>query len=492
MCRHYHISTITEIEDVSVVESEIMHLGLSQTQKMMFQVIDSFNASIDKKPMHIELEGQDMNWFNKMHRWEQDQVKKYAPVILQENHVIPTQLRGYIPLIRNAYTKVLSIKRKSEDIEELLESMHSASLSTATKGDNLAITMGNIAQLRSFAGPEARIHMNALLSPVNIFDADSADDELVRQAAEKMFGVAKTTTPFNFLRKWIKGGGVDLSGAVQALDEIGIAIEKDVPAIGKFLKLGDMEFAQDAIREVSNLKKSKKKQCLENAIMAMSDIIDLKINNYLDKGLENINSRISINMKLVTHAARKGILGKELVSLPAINSYCKSGKDRTQTIEIALAIKSLNQALNIKDLKTQTKNLKIILSGDHASTMAGLQGGSIGCYGIKSSTAQDASESVFKEVREYFTPMTAMNNRFKVNKIKVKTGSIKYKAKKSAKKVAKLIHDSSSKIKHFAGSNDAVASQVRTAKRKMDQFISDNQEMEPLLKNKSTNKKLKR
>lgn len=467
--KHYHITTLTKIKDINIVESEIMNLGLTDSQRKMFKAIEDFKDINDEASMHIELEKENMDWFNKMNRFEQEQVKQYASIVLQESHVIPTQLRAYLPLLRNSYTKVISIKKEGEDLEEILESMHSASLSTDTKGDNLTITMENIRQLRQFVGHENRIHMNALLSPINIFDADAADDSLVKKAVGNMFGVIKTTTPFNFLRKWINGGGRDLSGVVQVLEEIGLAIEKDFPSIGKFLKLGDMEFVQEAVTEATKLKKSKKKQCLEDCIEAMSDIISLKNNSYMDRDIENINSRISINMKLITYAARKGILGKNLLDLPAINSYCKSGKDRTQTIEIGACIKALNQALNISDLNDQTKNIKIILSGDHASTMAGIQGGSIGCYGVKAATAQDAGESVFKEVRNYFTPRTAMCNRFKVNEIQILNSKRKIKSKNSINKMIgiKLAAEAKGKIEEFKIDNEEAQPLIKKEKNRL-------------------------
>ncbi len=126
--KHYHITTLSRIKDADVIESEIMHLGLTQAQEKMFQAINSYTSTDPDKSMVIKLDGEDMSWFNKCKRWQQDQIKRYAPIILAENHVIPTQLRSFIPLLRNSYTKVNAIKRNGQPIQEILETMHSGSI----------------------------------------------------------------------------------------------------------------------------------------------------------------------------------------------------------------------------------------------------------------------------------------------------------------------------------------------------------------------------
>jgi hypothetical protein len=79
--------------------------------------------------------------------------------------------------------------------------------------------------------------------------------------------------------------------------------------------------------------------------------------------------------------------------------------------------------------------------------MAGVQGGSLGCYGIKSGTAQDASESIFKEVRSYFTPKTASDNRFTVNQFEVKNESVKTQVKQIKKKIDELLNKNVERVK---------------------------------------------
>jgi hypothetical protein len=308
--------------------------------------------------------------------------------------------------------------------------------------------MENIRQLRQFAGPFSRIHMNALLSPINSFDADASDDALVRHAIDKMFGIIKTTTPFNFLRKWVNGGGRDLSGSLQTLQEIGKGIKDEFPMIGEFLQSGNLISLEDINAEISGVVNDlRKKHSLQNVVEAMCDIVSLKKYSYFDKDKDNTHSRIAINMKLVSYAARKGILGENLKNIAVDHSYCKSGKDRTQIIEIGTTIKALNQELEINEKSQQLQALRSLLSADQASTMAGVQGGSLGCYGIKSGTAQDASESIFKEVRSYFTPKTASDNRFTVNQFEVKNESVKTQVKQIKKKIDELLNKNVERVK---------------------------------------------
>lgn len=424
--KHYHIVTLSKIEQASVIEAEIMNLALTDSQRKMFKAINTYFPKDEHSKIQIDVKDQDMSWFNKLPRWKQDLVKKYSGEILKEDHVIPTQLRDILPVLRNSYTKVTAVMtEKDKHAEEILESLHSGSISTNTLGNNLSCTMGNINQLKLFS-PHNSLHLNILLSPINFFDADRKDNKLILKAITNIAGVIKTTAPFNFLRKYFFNGGIDLSGSIQTLNEIGDKLPPQLASISSYLKTGKDFNDKEVEKELALISSTKTKNALSNAIDTMHDIVSLKKKTFrFKKDIENTNSRISVNMKLISYAANKGYLGKKLKNLPIVNTYCKSGKDRTQMIENGSTIKAIEQKFNIRNTKEKFKIIKSILAAQHSSHMAGVQGGSLGCYGIRRATVLDANALIFgKETHDYIALKTASYNKFKINSFELSKAKV--------------------------------------------------------------------
>lgn len=433
--KHYNVITLSKFEDKTIIEADIRLCSLTPSQKLMFSHIHKYSSSNSKERMHIEVDGENMDWFNNLTRWKQNLVKQYSKDILDENHVIPTQLRNILPLLRNSYAKTTAIQLASGDVEEILETRHAGSISTGIKGNNVSSTIENIRQLRQSSPSASALHLNALLSPINIFDADASDDLTTKKALSLMAGAKKTTLPFNFLRKFF-GGGVDLDGIASVLNEISKEFSSELPNFSALLTTLDPKLLTESKNEISKITNRAKKQTLSLALDIAKDLIDSQKINMFSKDIENLNSRLSINLKLLSYNANKGHLGNNLKSIPIVVTYCKSGKDRTQIIEVGTTIKAVQKHLRISQESPRFIDfVKCILKAQHAPSIAGMQGGSIGCYGVKSTTTMDGSYSVFKDVISYISPKSANFNRFKVgNKLRIE------KAKDQMRVVTKNLH----------------------------------------------------
>lgn len=417
---HYNMVTISEHKGTPIVETDIKQSKLTDSQKRMFQTLQDLPTSDSKKRLKVDIKGENMDWFNKLHRWEQNLVIKNSSKILSETYVIPTQLRNILPLLRNCYNKNTSIIKNDREVIHLLGTRHSGSISSATKGDNVLHTMENIKQVR-LNNPGSSIHLNALLSPINIFDADSEDHRLTGEAIKMMAGVKRTTLPFNFLRKYFRGG-VDLDGTEYIMQEVSDQIKKSkypeqLQTFSEFILDLKSDKFKKAQEEVNNIKDPNLKRSLNCALEVASDLIKAKKVGIFSKDIENINSSISINMKLLSNYAKMGYLGEELKSMPIMISYCKSGKDRTQMIELGATLKALKNYFQLEsseDIKELTKN---VLKAQHSQTIAGTQGGTLGCYGIKGTTTMDGNKTLFADLLNYISPESADYNKFKINKL---------------------------------------------------------------------------
>ena len=417
---HYHVVTLSRAKhkdgrSVTVMETEVMNLGLTEDQRKMFEKIKE-NKDLSKD--------QDMTWFTSQPTWKQDQIRATVDDVLSEKKVIPTQLRKELPLLRNSYTKVTSVIIGGQERKDILETMHSGTLSIDTGNDNrdAALTKGNIKQLKQFAGPgEEKIHLNPLTSPVNRFDLDHKENLHLTQATKEDPTVTKSTTPFNFLRMAPGGGGRDFSGFTQALSAIGEKLEDDnLKNIGAYLKSGKDSDLKAATEQLSKLEDKELRQSLTNAVEAKRKIESITYGS----DPEHTHSQITTHMLLLVsdanreESALQKKLGDDVVS--KINTNCASGKDRTGVQEIDATRQAVNQALDLNEQDDQAKqNLRNMLSAGHTQHIAGTQGGTPGCFGVRPSTAKESKASVYSEVSNYFGQRTA-----KLNKFEVKSGEI--------------------------------------------------------------------
>ena len=457
--KHYHITTLSAAvndagENVTVIESEIKTSRLTQVQKDMFADLSN------------------QNWYKKMPKWEQNLVKENFNELTSGNKVIPTQLRSSIPLLRNAYRKILAIKQEGKETEVILETSHSGAVSSHTKGNNnVDLTAQNIEQLQQYA-PDGEIHLNSLLSPINMGDEDAHDASTTKAAMKKTSKVVNSTTPYNFFRTWANGGGRDLSGSKGILKNLGKELEsqKGYKTIAFYLKNGKEPTSPHPTTKIMSLEKQlqqikdpKLKQFLQNAVDTRRDIDSLPMfynhanifSNKIDK--ENSHARIAANMKIISYNAKPVLTTAfpkmTLKNTPIMHSFCKSGKDRTQMVEIETSQRALNQAIGTTN---SAENLKAVLSARSAANLAGTQGGSPGCDSIRASTATSGNKDIFGKVVSYFADKRAGFNKFTVNATAINLAIIK-------KNIGRLLNASNtmSKISTIVSSSTKASSQKR-------------------------------
>ncbi|MEK6734844.1 MAG: hypothetical protein AABY27_07085 [Pseudomonadota bacterium] len=376
---HYHVSTISKLGNATIIESEVMNLGLTEVQRKMFKAIRDYEVLDDTKQMNIPPR-EDMDWFNLQPRWKQDLIKGSAEAILSGTKVIPTQLRKELPLLRNSYTKVTSVQKSpNEEFKTCLEVMHSGTLTTEipTKfafikkmaqaiglwRDELIdkLTQKNINQLKQFT-KDGKVNLVALTSPASFFlTVDNADSTYVRHDPDN--GIYKNTMPYNIARFLPFGGGRDMSGFKEILE--GNQGNQNLLTAGKHMETlgngGDNE--------------------------------------------EHLHSQIVENMAIASYELK----------LLMMNLSCASGKDRTQMTLAATTIRAISQRLGISQ---QNVAQCLGASGSAQYLSAGNGGGTIGCNGQKKSTTSDANKEMFGKYTNYFGQRTADLNKFNTSKRK--------------------------------------------------------------------------
>jgi hypothetical protein len=187
---HYHITSLSQVVDRSgksrlVVESNIMNLGFTESQKLQFKQIKEAKDYGDIG----------LDWYNQLSREARRLVKDNIEKVMSGNYVIPTQLRDVLIGARNSYTKIVSV-----DDEVVLEMMHSGSPSFHGKGDNLAVTVENMRQIKGFSKKE--VSFGSLNSSNSSWVGEEIDSGIVSQleSSAKTLGAKYTLSPLNPLR----------------------------------------------------------------------------------------------------------------------------------------------------------------------------------------------------------------------------------------------------------------------------------------------------
>jgi len=420
---HRHITTIynqtnDQGKTVVAVESDVMNLGLTEKQKIMFDAIKNHKGG-DIAPLNHDGEAIDMQWFNKMPELDKNFLQDNAEAIAKGNKVIPTQLRKEVPLLRNAYTKVTGSIAENGRLEVASVTTHSGTVTIATKGDNQALTNGIIKQAQAFTS-NGRINLNTLTSPSNpIGEVDKADKRYITGAQKEMAGVSRSSTPYNALRNLPGGGGRDFGGYQESLDSIGKDLcknsQQEYQVIGNFLQGKDKD-AKQSQAALATVADPEIRSALTHAISAKQTMNEIKIVGDNDHD----HAKITVDMKLLVSRVNdpKGPLQKLGVQVVAdINTSCASGKDRTGAVECHTSRAALDDKLGTRN---KDQNLKAQLAAGHTQNMAGIQGGTIGCHGIKPETSH-ALPKMFEDTRGWIGQEPADMNKIKADKKELAT-----------------------------------------------------------------------
>ena len=143
--KQFHVSTLTKQkdsqgEDKAVVESDMMLLGLTDTQRAEYNIIKDWQQG----------QNLDIDWFDQLSDFDKASVKSYAAQIAEGNVMLPTQTREKLAGLRNAYEKsVFVCNMDGTGMEQVLEVLHTGTPSFHGKGDKVKQTAQNLEQLGS-------------------------------------------------------------------------------------------------------------------------------------------------------------------------------------------------------------------------------------------------------------------------------------------------------------------------------------------------------
>jgi hypothetical protein len=428
--RQFHTSTLTKQKDEAdkdklVVESDNMLLGLTETQEKQYEKIrDSVQGEV-----------LDIDWYDKLNDFDKKLVKTYAAQIAEGKVMLPTQTREKLAGLRNAYEKSVFVSDMGgENMEQVLEVLHTGTPSFHGKGDRLEQTKENLSQLDTFIPDGTEITDNALNSPqivdgipnfLNAIDKDAPD--LIQQAQKERGTGSCAVTPFNVMRRLASN---DNQGFDKNLIKLGagLAQTQGFENISDYLINGTNKDL--ALEEIEDLNGNKDlKNALSNAIEAKSMIINT--HSILDSENQNIklvSSMLAVDFACNNEKGSVKILFPE-INIGKVNIHCASGKDRTGISLTDATNKAVSEKLGLSEEQSR-ENLKTQIKGGHTQELASLNGGTPGCHGVKS----DSKTALSKD--------NPLNNLIEetagFNKIKTKK-SIGDKAKNLVTKVFKAL-----------------------------------------------------
>ena len=489
---HYHKATIYNVKDgkgikATQVELDVMALGLTKEQRNMFEAIQAC-PEIEGQKMQIDQEN--MAWFNHLEKWQQKQLKNAVPAILTEQKVCPTQL-NFLPLPKNFYIKSIYIARDNRNPELTVSTMHGGTptaMAGSIYGDKLTATI--IRNIQEFTA-EKKVTIDSLTTPFShsaVLARISASINPIEvneprhiTAASKEFEqgqIKRVITPLNIGRILPGGSGRQLEEYNQELAVIRNHLDENKFKLTKdYLKpKGSKVTFKEVEAELTDLKKEnlelyksiRRVAETKRYIKSFNSRLYNSQTGIMDK--ENIHANIASNMEIIVFQANyKATKFSEIMkgqTLSPIYTHCKSGKDRTGEEQTLTAFNAANDKLNVEiGSDIWKENRESQFAAGHTNDLAGCgQGGTHGCFGIQIPSAKDSPNKVFTGYTNWIGQITAKMNKFEV-KTTYKMANLK-EVKHVIKNLVKF-----DKIKKFitsifapAKENKLFEAKVRTAK----------------------------
>lgn len=432
---HCNVSTLSSVMDQAgtkhtVVEAEVAMKGMTSEQKAEF-----FKAANGENP----------DWYKGASEFDQKLIDKYSPTITAGDHVIPTQLRGSIPGMRNAFEKVTAVMESgSNELEELHSSKHAGTLTSLVKDKDSRqeLTNQNARQAQEWMGADVTLHCNTLnstwpgiaKSAMTLTGGKVEDNEIISRTTDAMAAVGgkETNTAFNGMRKL--GSANDMTGAKDLLSGIASSVgqvegdeeqKKALKAIQSYIdpKSSPSLFGPSFEKAMASLPDSllteKDREVLRDAAAMSKNVKAAEATVRVNDG-ENVSLTVSTQMNQLTTKIRNNTADSKLEGLPKedVLTMCASGKDRTGLAEHDQTAQSVAArfGMDIKDVDKQ------ILAAGHTAEQAGsirAGGGTIGCHGTKEENLAGLPASR-KENLEAIVEVSSANNKIKKGKSKDK------------------------------------------------------------------------
>ncbi len=377
------------------------------------------------------------SWYTSMPPWKKALIKQYKSQLTDGKHVIPTQIRD-IPGIRNAYkTEILTLDPDniSGTQKVIYDFSHSGTIASfsSDKQSQTMISSDNLKELEQsiYQGQDKRnLHFFTLNTNAAIDAADEQSVQQTQSAVEIHYDKSNlnkriiedegpkkshTNAPLNILRLLYNGQYDNLE---RSLNNLGSLITES-NHIHSFLTTNNGVY-QKAHQNIKNLKRGG--EITERFADILTSAINIKQlitgskkpQNFFKRWTKNYNVKIleeytSLQIKLreineAKDSSEKNILvpsqhirsifksGKDEITNDCfkeekLHVACKSGKDRTGAMVVAIIKKVIERHLikqsSVKSVDDKTLANNIIDSG-HVQTLAGRSGGTLGCAGTKS------------------------------------------------------------------------------------------------------------
>lgn len=387
---HADVVTISSLKDKDknyiIFEAEVALRRLTTNQ---LQEYKNILESKDNTP----------EWYKNLSILEQKLCKKYAPKIINGNHVISSQLVQIVGM-RNAFEKITGIivnddNFKSLEVKILHKSKHSGCLASFSrhKKSRQHIANLNAEQGQEWIGAGMTLHCNTFNSGPN--NGKKNDKIIVKQTIKAMKHIKGmvTNTAYDSFRQHT--GANFYHGIKYLIDNISKSINKskDLDYIKFYLKPQKEKgeyISKNQLQEHLKLLQDNKIISIKT-YNVLRIIIDMKDKvKILERGSTGfLNMEISMNLNILQNIINDTIIsddfnGLDKRKLPRqeILNMCALGLDRTGFAEHIQSIKLLEYIV----LKKVTSLDKKLIAGGHTSQIAGATyfgGGTIGCYGIK-------------------------------------------------------------------------------------------------------------
>lgn len=417
----YNFSTLTKIDNTTVIQNEIGMRYLSEEQIQMYKTPESYT------------------WFKNITEFNQRIIKKYANSIMNCQHLVPTQLR-FMPGLRNAsisYTYVL----ENNKMIEINKSIHCSSIASSIEDykSSIEIAESNINQLKLY---NEKPFIISLVSPNNLYS--KFDRQVLKQTSlqTQNNGMPYINLAFNFFRRL--PGSNYTSGAKKVFydfsyclnQKIGHNNQANLSIINNYilnkhsifekicLYIATPFFLDRLVRKIFNNKNfssalnatnslytdnyeiKKSVYLMLNAARDVKQISD----SFIDKSIERSNYCLSATTSLnmgIYYAQKNGLSNYQTVT------GCASGKDRTALALHDSSSKSIVDYFESKGQKMSISEIdqKLTESGHqtHKPGSVAYGGCSVGAYGTKRENLDAIPVSRFKNLKSMVT-VTSQNN----------------------------------------------------------------------------------
>ncbi|MDR3491553.1 MAG: hypothetical protein P4M12_05845 [Gammaproteobacteria bacterium] len=387
-----------EVKKIIVLHIDVPMCGnIDDTLQKQYEDLALYHKSPSKE---LEEEIEKIAWYKDQPNYIKSLIASHADPILN-GKMIPTQLRKYLPGLRNAGEERLIDVETGDLIYSGYHSGNPGHLLGKGKHKNEVnqlATDQSVGQLARLIGV-SHINIQTLLSPVNRGFSDDADlatqvsNAVRHNNEENNMSLHHSNTALN---PWRRAG---FNWATNIINAFGRKLEPNFKIIG----------ADILWSHAKGLVKTEKvdQKTFDKLQVAIAEYEKLRSGSSLFDS-ENANLSLVSAVKVMAHMANQVSRALDQGDLLAEIDPCQSGKDRQGLARI----KAHNDALMLhitgsispgKDekLKKQEQNIRHRMAqSGQVRKQAGLQGGTLGAEGIKTDTTGAVPASWIKDKKE--------------------------------------------------------------------------------------------